>query len=323
MIGQIQGEFTFCVPVHERHSNVIPLFSPESRPWNENDQEEPPRNSQTTIMSRMAQALSRMLSDGGGGHSTPEITSDNEIDSFLQHLENRSTELTQPSGSSTATTSAAINDDNEEEETLTEKQEYKHIKMKYTGHRNARTMIKEANFWGNDFVMSGSDCGHIFCWSKKTGKLVNILKGADQHVINCLQPHPVFPILASSGIDHDVKIWLPTLKESDFDENEAVDLMKRNDVMLEETRDTITIPASFMILLLSSLSRNRGPPGTPRYQNLLQSLRQRNRTRRTLSNDEGSSQSRDSARDRVESMEEGDNDDESSSDAGRYPRFLD
>lgn len=302
---------------------------PESRPWQESDREgssgEEPRHPQSTIMSRMAQALSRMLSDssgGGGGRSTPEITSDNEIDSFLQHLENRSTELTQPGGS--AASQDQQMDPNEDEEMI-DKPEYKHIKIKYTGHRNARTMIKEANFWGNDYVMSGSDCGHIFVWNKHTGILVNVLQG-DKHVVNCLQPHPTLPVLATSGIDYDIKLWQPMGEASKFNEKEAVELMKRNDVMLEETRDTITIPASFMILLLSSLSRNRGPPGTPRYQNLLQSLRQRNRTRRTLSNDEGSSQSRDdpmAGGDRVESMEEGDNDDEASSDAGRYPRFLD
>lgn len=29
----------------------------------------------------------------------------------------------------------------------------------FDGHRNARTMIKEANFWSDSYVMSGSDCG--------------------------------------------------------------------------------------------------------------------------------------------------------------------
>lgn len=29
----------------------------------------------------------------------------------------------------------------------------------FEGHRNARTMIKEANFWSESYVMSGSDCG--------------------------------------------------------------------------------------------------------------------------------------------------------------------
>ena len=32
----------------------------------------------------------------------------------------------------------------------------------YDGHRNARTMIKEANFWSDSYVMSGSDCGYVF-----------------------------------------------------------------------------------------------------------------------------------------------------------------
>jgi hypothetical protein len=32
----------------------------------------------------------------------------------------------------------------------------------YDGHRNARTMIKEANFWSDSYVMSGSDCGYEF-----------------------------------------------------------------------------------------------------------------------------------------------------------------
>lgn len=32
----------------------------------------------------------------------------------------------------------------------------------YDGHRNARTMIKEANFWSDSYVMSGSDCGYKF-----------------------------------------------------------------------------------------------------------------------------------------------------------------
>lgn len=31
--------------------------------------------------------------------------------------------------------------------------------------------------------------------------------------VNCLEPHPFAPILATSGLDHDVKIWLPTAEE--------------------------------------------------------------------------------------------------------------
>ncbi|XP_060063291.1 DDB1- and CUL4-associated factor 6-like [Ylistrum balloti] len=127
---------------------------------------------------------------------------------------------------------------------------------KFRGHRNARTMIKEANFWGSQFVMSGSDCGHIFIWDRYTSKLVMLLEG-DRHVVNCLQPHPFDPILATSGIDYDVKIWSPMEEKSCFDEEKANEIMRRNEVMLEETRDTITVPAAFMLRVLASLNQIR------------------------------------------------------------------
>ncbi|EEC12060.1 nuclear receptor interaction protein, putative [Ixodes scapularis] len=129
-------------------------------------------------------------------------------------------------------------------------------RRRYTGHRNSRTMIKEATFWGNDFVMSGSDCGHIFIWDKETCELVMIME-ADHHVVNCLQPHPFDPVLASSGIDYDIKIWAPLKEEPFFDAEKAAEMIKRNEVMLEETKDTITVPASFMIRMLASLNHLR------------------------------------------------------------------
>lgn len=84
-------------------------------------------------------------------------------------------------------------------------------------------MIKEATFWGSNYVMSGSDCGHVFVWDRHTAELQMLLQ-ADQHVVNCLQPHPTFPILATSGIDHDVKLWAPVLEECGFDPYVADDV---------------------------------------------------------------------------------------------------
>ncbi|CAB4010529.1 DDB1- and CUL4-associated factor 6-like [Paramuricea clavata] len=69
---------------------------------------------------------------------------------------------------------------------------HSNVKQVFKGHRNARTMIKEANFWGDDYVLSGSDCGRIFIWSRKTAEVVMLLEG-DQHVVNCVQPHPCAP----------------------------------------------------------------------------------------------------------------------------------
>jgi nuclear receptor interaction protein len=57
----------------------------------------------------------------------------------------------------------------------------------YTGHCNVRT-VKDVNFFGqnDEYVVSGSDCGHLFIWDRKTAQLVNILEG-DGEVVNVVQ----------------------------------------------------------------------------------------------------------------------------------------
>ncbi|KAL8926342.1 MAG: hypothetical protein Q9172_001793 [Xanthocarpia lactea] len=77
----------------------------------------------------------------------------------------------------------------------------------YSGHCNVKT-VKDANFFGLDdeYVVSGSDGGHLFIWDKKTSELVNILQG-DNEVVNVIQGHPYEPVLAVSGIDSTIKIF--------------------------------------------------------------------------------------------------------------------
>ncbi|KAI3384772.1 hypothetical protein SNEBB_007009 [Seison nebaliae] len=77
---------------------------------------------------------------------------------------------------------------------------------KFYGHRNMRTMIKEVHFWGNNFVVGGSDCGRIFFWRKTDGRIIKTVNG-DVHVVNCIQPHPTLPFLCSSGIETVYYIW--------------------------------------------------------------------------------------------------------------------
>lgn len=57
----------------------------------------------------------------------------------------------------------------------------------YRGHCNVKT-VKDVNYFGlqDEYVMSGSDSGHVFIWDKKTTQLVNILEG-DGEVVNVLQ----------------------------------------------------------------------------------------------------------------------------------------
>ncbi|ERM96241.1 DDB1- and CUL4-associated factor 8 [Amborella trichopoda] len=79
----------------------------------------------------------------------------------------------------------------------------------YKGHHNTDT-VKGVNFFGPncEYVVSGSDCGRIFIWKKKSGKLVRLMHG-DKHVVNCIEPHPHATVLASSGLENNVKIWTP------------------------------------------------------------------------------------------------------------------
>lgn len=62
-----------------------------------------------------------------------------------------------------------------------------HFSNRYKGHLNTQT-IKGVNFFGtgSEFVVSGSDCGNIFFWDKKTSKIVQWLRGDENGAINVL-----------------------------------------------------------------------------------------------------------------------------------------
>lgn len=100
----------------------------------------------------------------------------------------------------------------------------------YSGHRNIET-VKEVNFFGpkSEYVISGSDCGNLFIWDVYTQKLVNIVQG-DRHVVNCLAPHPdsSLPIIATSGIDYDIKLFMPTRRTLLSKEMEKKDEIIKN-----------------------------------------------------------------------------------------------
>lgn len=84
----------------------------------------------------------------------------------------------------------------------------------YQGHWNSAS-VKGVNFFGpkSEFIVSGSDCGRIFFWEKNTEAIVQWMRGDECGVVNCLEPHPHIPILATSGLDSDVKIWIPSCEE--------------------------------------------------------------------------------------------------------------
>uniref|UniRef100_A0A8C6A771 DDB1-and CUL4-associated factor 8 n=1 Tax=Marmota marmota marmota TaxID=9994 RepID=A0A8C6A771_MARMA len=90
-----------------------------------------------------------------------------------------------------------------------------HYVKRYKGHRNYAT-VKGVNFYGprSEFVMSGSDCGHIFLWEKASCQIIQFLLADKGGTVNCLEAHPHLPVIATSGLDHDAKIWAPTATAS-------------------------------------------------------------------------------------------------------------
>lgn len=56
--------------------------------------------------------------------------------------------------------------------------------------------------------MAGSDDGSFFVWDRITTNIVRILRG-DERIVNCLQPHPSVCLLATSGIESDIRLWSP------------------------------------------------------------------------------------------------------------------
>ncbi|GFT02026.1 DDB1- and CUL4-associated factor 8 [Nephila pilipes] len=85
---------------------------------------------------------------------------------------------------------------------------------RYRGHRNNQT-VKGVNYFGarSEYIMSGSDCGCIFFWEKETEHIVKFMYGDEGGAVNCLEQHPTMPVLATSGLDDDIKIWVPSCED--------------------------------------------------------------------------------------------------------------
>jgi len=84
----------------------------------------------------------------------------------------------------------------------------------YKGHRNQSTTKGVTLLGGrSEFVVSGSDDGHVFVWDFDTGAIVNILLGDDVGV-SCVTAHPHDPVLASAGAEDTVRIWSPAAQQA-------------------------------------------------------------------------------------------------------------
>ena len=87
---------------------------------------------------------------------------------------------------------------------------YSNYIQSYQYHRNFRTDIKEAVFLGSrdSHVAAASDSGLVFIYEAASGQCITVLE-ADREIVNCIRPHPMLPVIATSGIEHSIKIWSP------------------------------------------------------------------------------------------------------------------
>ncbi|XP_076163678.1 WD and tetratricopeptide repeats 1 [Ptiloglossa arizonensis] len=98
-------------------------------------------------------------------------------------------------------------------------------KMRFCGHCNTTTDIKEANFFGSNgqYIMAGSDDGSFFIWDRNTTNIIRVLRG-DNFIVNCLQPHPSTCLLATSGIESVIRLWSPLPEDGSVNEREIQNL---------------------------------------------------------------------------------------------------
>lgn len=73
---------------------------------------------------------------------------------------------------------------------------------RYSGHRNVQT-VKGCNFLGSndEYVVSGSDCGHIFIWDKKDCSLKQLVRAGRAAYglptkCHCHSEAPLYPLLS-------------------------------------------------------------------------------------------------------------------------------
>lgn len=128
---------------------------------------------------------------------------------------------------------------------------------RYKGHRNNAT-VKGVNFFGSNsqYVVSGSDCGNIFFWEKQSSQIVHLVEGDKGGVVNVIEPHPNLPVLATSGLDSEVKIWTPSQVKRPYNSHKLKELMLSNlRERLQDREDRESMPDTFQSHLLWFLMR--------------------------------------------------------------------
>ncbi|KAG5671802.1 hypothetical protein PVAND_001977 [Polypedilum vanderplanki] len=140
---------------------------------------------------------------------------------------------------------------------------YKH---KYQGHVNSAT-IKGVNFFGpeSEYIVTGSDCSHIFFYDKEKESIVQFMMADDNGIVNVLEPHPIYPVLATSGLDKDVKIWMPSNDDFVLNRDNLKKCVNENMKVIYESNQTASFSLNPAIIELARrfFQRHRDPSTSP------------------------------------------------------------
>lgn len=123
--------------------------------------------------------------------------------------------------------------------------------------------MKGVSFLGrhDEYVASGSDDGHLYIWSTRTGQLLRVARG-DAHVVNAIEPHPWAPLhVATSGIDDTVKLWAPGLDEPAQMGAAEEELRRANSMAQGRQRQRTLVVTPAMLNMLLRQRRAAGREG--------------------------------------------------------------
>ncbi|KAL7050663.1 hypothetical protein ACKWTF_004169 [Chironomus riparius] len=137
---------------------------------------------------------------------------------------------------------------------------------KYQGHVNSAT-IKGVNFYGprSEFIVTGSDCSHIFFYEKHSESIVQFMEGDENGIVNVLEPHPIYPVLATSGLDKDIKIWMPSNDSFILDKENLKKRVNENVKNIYESNQhaTFSLDPTIIELARRFFQRHRDPSVSP------------------------------------------------------------
>lgn len=77
------------------------------------------------------------------------------------------------------------------------------------------------------------------------------MQGDENGIVNVLEPHPIYPILATSGLDKDIKIWMPSNESFELKKEDLKKCVGENMRNLYESSNNATFSVDPAILELA------------------------------------------------------------------------